>query len=178
MPATYKPNSGALLSPESIFKPKTPSQESPYPWLPTPSYYRTYSTEIDQQFEPASKPCLNLINPEIGQSPEYELNNPSISIKELFKDRIDYLVPKVLPTKYYDDNFNDPDLNKRDLKSIDLGDVAVAKYEPKDKILLKTDNPNIDLVAWRSKVKMLNAKLVFNVKDVSAVNFMPIIGNR
>ncbi|CAK1547923.1 unnamed protein product [Leptosia nina] len=143
-----------------------------------------------------NKPCIHIMsnkpglynkqvnedtfNPSICDysSAKYKENIPKLTInniKEIFKSKLNNAIPTALPTKYFDDNFNDPNVHAQDTIKIDLGDIAVAKYDDKNRYMIKTDNPKIDLIVWKSKVKTLNAKLIINVKDMPVVNFMPVV---
>ncbi|CAF4943326.1 unnamed protein product [Pieris macdunnoughi] len=113
-------------------------------------------------------PQYNQLN---DQTPEWAINN----IKDVYKNKIDEEIPKILPQQYFDDNFNDPKLNISEKLSVDLGRLTVAKYDDNNRYLIKTNNPLVNLLVWKSKIKTLNGNLVIQVKDYPTMNFLPIL---
>ncbi|CAH4033272.1 unnamed protein product [Pieris brassicae] len=156
-PKYYSPENNNYINYHSPFKDNNPYYSNDNINDPMTPY-----TSINQS------PQYNQLN---DQTPEWALNN----IKDVYKNKINEEIPKILPLQYFDDNFNDPNSNFSEKLSVDLGRLTVAKYEDNNRYLIKTNNPLFNLLVWKSKIKTLNGRLVIQVKDYPAMNFLPVL---
>ncbi|CAH2083579.1 unnamed protein product [Euphydryas editha] len=97
------------------------------------------------------------------------LTPPSFRLKDNYFNTINNLTP-----------FK-KDIYRTDNKvSIPIGNIAIAKYEPNlfEKFNIKTDNPDIELKMWLSRLKIYKAKVIVEVDESSVINFIPIVKNK
>ncbi|RVE46394.1 hypothetical protein evm_008928 [Chilo suppressalis] len=62
--------------------------------------------------------------------------------------------------------------------TIDLGEIGIAKCMPEtceNQFTIKTEDPNIEVKAWRSKFKVIKAHIIIDTDEYSVTNFVPIV---
>ncbi|XP_064076128.1 uncharacterized protein LOC135194514 [Vanessa tameamea] len=112
-----------------------------------------------------------------------EENESNITLK-LQNEIQEHLVPSLSdanskltpPYALFDKIYNVDKLN--DI-IIPIRGTVIVKYEPNDliKTNIKTNNPDIELKVWTSKLRLLKARIVLDEVELMTFNFVPIVKN-
>ncbi|XP_073966396.1 uncharacterized protein [Choristoneura fumiferana] len=150
---------------ENYLKPFTGATSLPQSWLTYDS-----SKPTEQSLLTSVSPIYN-VNPCLSQN----INQPTIAFSQAQSTIVNALKSNLL--NYIRSNGNVID----NTVSIPLGDLGVAKYDPIENtkyFTINTENDDINLKAWYSKLKLIKAKITFETVEASALNFIPIVCNK
>ncbi|VVC95560.1 unnamed protein product [Leptidea sinapis] len=110
-----------------------------------------------------------ITNPNIQNECSLVTNNKVNENIKILKNKIGAILPEVI------ENIKENNYNLINNIKTTIGNIAIASYLPNREFVVKTGNPDIDIAAWYSKIKIINAALIFDINEMSVLNFMPVL---
>ncbi|XP_050359942.1 mucin-17-like [Nymphalis io] len=158
----------------SPYKSKLPIQSSNEEFIPESLSYRNTQTKFDRKYPQYPTEINSPIQRNLHRITDTEVSKSFNKIEHIYPKSSSCCVHENFRNK---NNSINQTLNHYINKYGVIIPIDIIKYEPNNlnKFNIKSNNPDIELKAWISKLKFLKPKIVLDEVEYTAINFIPIV---